>query len=159
VSLFAQAPPPEGFYVGELTKVLSRPDVPSYEYTIFNGADDAFTGATTVAIRVRLGTQVKYTIRNESIYIIDDDGKIQQTRYIRQAEVRRVTISEDDLQKLLDKSPSGQTVKSEIPQVLDLNTPRTGTAPTPEPKEKCQEGRTKEKCQGTKFKLNDCPAI
>src|SRR5579864_4922843 len=121
LSLFAQAPSPESFYVGELTNVLSLPDVPSYEYTIFNGADDAFTGATTVAIRVRLGTQVKYRIINRSIYIIDDDGKIQQTSYIRQAEVRRVTISEGDLRKIMDDSnPSVQPVRSEIPQGLDL---------------------------------------
>ena len=143
-SLFAQAPQPESFYPGELTKVLSHPDVPSYEYTIWNGVDDAFTGATTVAIRVREGTQVKYRITNGSIYIIDDDGKIQQTRYIRQAEMVRIKISEEDLGRLTDRD---QTVRSEIPQVLDLKAPSPVTAPPPDPKRDAKKAEPKKKAK------------
>jgi len=145
VSLFAQAPPPESFHLGELTKVDSYADVPSYEYTIFNGADDAFTGATTVAIRVRQGTQVRYRILNGSIYIIDDDGKIQQTSYIRQAEVVRVMISDEDLRKLTDKARSGQPVQSEIPQVLDP--PKSVTAPPSASKPDAKKTEPKKKAK------------
>lgn len=144
MSLFAQAPPPESFYLGELTQVVSRPDVSSYEYTIFNGADDAFTGATTVAIRVRQGTQVRYRILNGSIYIIDDDGKIQQTSYIRQAETIRMKISGEDLRKIMDDSnPDVQPVRAEIPQVLDLKTPNPVTAPKPNDKKPAPKKKAK----------------
>lgn len=154
VSLFAQAPSPESFHIGELTKAVRTGDG-SHEYTIYNGADDAFTGATTVEIRVREGTQVKYTISNGSIYIIDDDGKIQQTNYVRQAEMVRITIPGEDLRKLMDdRNPDVQPVRSEIPRALDLKAPDPIAAPAPEPKPDTKKAGPKKKAKPTPQKSN-----
>jgi hypothetical protein len=142
VGLFAQSPLPENFHVGELLKTVIVGT--SYEYTVYNGVDDAFTGATKVAIRIREGAQVKYTIRNGSIYFIDDDGKIQQTRYIRQAEMLRVTVSEEDLEKLADPL---WKLRAEIPQVLGLKAPSPVTVPPSEPKPDTKKAEPKQKAK------------
>ena len=90
--LLAQAPPVERFWLGELVSIDSHPDIPSYEYTVWNGVDDAFTGVSSTPIQVRLHQKVKcYVNEPRSVYIIDESGEVHETRFIRQAEMVRRT--------------------------------------------------------------------
>ncbi len=86
------APRPEAFRPGELTEIVSLPDVPRYEYTVFDGIEDAFTGMSEKPLKLRLHTKVKFAIVRGMLYIVDDDGKIQETIYFKQAEVRKVIV-------------------------------------------------------------------
>jgi hypothetical protein len=87
VSLLAQGPSLESYRRGELVTIDARPDIPRYEYTIWNGASDAFTGASREPLRVRLHHKVSYALKDRSLYIIDESGIIHETRYFRQTEM------------------------------------------------------------------------
>ena len=88
----APTPPPETYHAGELIQIVSHPDVPSYEYTIFNGVNDSYTGMSKKPLKLHENANVKFAIKGRTIYIIDEDGKVQETLYIQQAETVRVPI-------------------------------------------------------------------
>lgn len=90
VGLFAQTPPPERFTTWQLVGIKSDLATPRYEYTVWNGLDDAFMGFSTKPVRVRLNRKVKaYVDEPKFIYIIDDAGEVRQLRYALQMEMRR----------------------------------------------------------------------
>jgi hypothetical protein len=87
VALLAQGPPPESYRLGKLVAIDARVEVPRYEYTVWNGVDDAFTGASPSPIGVQLNHKVKYAIKGRSLYIIDESGKSYETNYFKQEEM------------------------------------------------------------------------
>ena len=78
--------PPKNFWTGTVTSIKSDPEHHLYEYTIWNGMDDAFTGLSPTPLRVHLSEAVKCAVV-DFLYITDDDGQIQKTILAGQAEV------------------------------------------------------------------------
>lgn len=88
LDLLAQVPAPERFWPGTVVSIESRSETNEYKYTVWNGGDDAFTGLSRTPLRVSLNEKVKCAvIEPRSVYIVDDDGKIQETEYVSQAEM------------------------------------------------------------------------
>jgi hypothetical protein len=82
--------PPKNFWTGTLVSIKSDSEHHLYEYTVWNGADDAFTGLRPTPLRVHLNEKVKCAVV-DFVYIVDDDGQVQKTIYLSQAEMVRVT--------------------------------------------------------------------
>ena len=73
--LWAQAP----YHVGTVVNIREQPEIRHFEYTIWNGVCDAWIGASQIQIRLHIMAKVKYALDGRSLYIIDDDGKVQET--------------------------------------------------------------------------------
>ena len=92
LGLLAQQPETEIYNPGRMVSIVSRPDIPSYEYTVFYLQKDAFTGASEELLRLHQNTDVKFVIKDGYLYFIDEDGKAQRTRFIKQANVRQAPV-------------------------------------------------------------------
>ena len=73
-----------------MVSIKSDPEHRLYEYTFWNGVGDAFTGLSPTPLRVHLNEKVKCAVV-DFVYIVDDDGQVQKTIYLSQAEMVRVT--------------------------------------------------------------------
>ena len=80
--LCAQAP----YHVGTVVNMREQPEIMHFEYTIWNGVCDAWIGASQIQIRLHRGEKVKYALAGRSLYIMDDDGKLQETANVAQEE-------------------------------------------------------------------------
>ena len=60
-----------------------------YEYTVFDGVEDAYTGTSRKPLKLHLKATVKFAIRGHILYIADEDGKVQETQYAKQELIRR----------------------------------------------------------------------
>jgi hypothetical protein len=90
LGLLAQPPAPERFWWGKVVSIESRPELSQYKYMVWNGVDDAFTGVSKTPLRIRLKEKVKCAVAEpRSVYIVADDGKIQETTYASQAHMTR----------------------------------------------------------------------
>jgi hypothetical protein len=85
VPLLAQG----SYHVGTVVNIQEQPEIRHFEYTIWNGACDAWIGASQTPIRLQMKRKVKYALGARSLYIIDDDGKIQETANVAQEEMVR----------------------------------------------------------------------
>jgi hypothetical protein len=83
MSLGAQPPAKDKFYELKLTNISW---FFGYSYTVRNSID-AFTGASWWKLHVTEGKMVKVAIVGKSLYIIDEDGQIQETHYYLQAKI------------------------------------------------------------------------
>jgi hypothetical protein len=81
-SLLAQGPPPEKFHEGQLIKITADSESHDYSYTIMAGC--GYVGRSSTVLKLHANSNVKFAIERESLYIIDEDGKVQQTRYVLQ---------------------------------------------------------------------------
>ena len=88
--LLAQVPAPERFWWGKVVSIESNAELSQDKYMVWNGVDDAFTGVSKTPLRIRLNEKVKCAVvEPRSVYIVDDDGKVQETTYASQAEMTR----------------------------------------------------------------------
>jgi len=62
--------------------VVGDPKIPYFEYTIMAGC--GYVGGSARLIHVRENSEIKFAIEDKSIYVLDDDGKVQQLRYMLQ---------------------------------------------------------------------------
>jgi hypothetical protein len=89
-SLFAQEPPLQKYHMGKLLSINNNPTIPKYEYTIWDGGDDAFTGASPTPISIRLNHKVKFYVNEPHfVYIIDESGQVHKTQYVGQALIHK----------------------------------------------------------------------
>jgi hypothetical protein len=74
--LFAQVPPMNEFYPAKLIKIYAAP---GYFYYTFDTAEDNYGSRSALQLRLTEGSQVKIKLTGKFLYLIDEDGKIQQT--------------------------------------------------------------------------------
>jgi hypothetical protein len=90
LDLLAQPPTLDHFWSGVVVSIESQPDLHQYQYTVWNGVDDAFTGVSQTPLRIRLHEKVRCAVMEpRAVYIVDDDGKVQETKYVMQLEMVR----------------------------------------------------------------------
>ena len=77
--LCAQTPAPEDFRPAKLVKFYG--ETPPYYYT-FDTGRGGFVAGSDVLLRVIVGSHVKIRLRFGTVYLIDEDGKIQEARFI-----------------------------------------------------------------------------
>src|SRR5579863_174977 len=89
-ALVAQPPDPAHFWWGKIVSIRNNAETGQHEYTIWNGTDDAFVGASSSPLKVRVNKKVRCAVvEPHAVYIVDNDGKIQELSYVLQAEVTR----------------------------------------------------------------------
>jgi len=76
--LFAQVPQVNEFYPAKLIKIDATP---GYFYYTFDTAEDNYGSRSALQLRLTEGSQVKIKITDKFLYLIDEDGKIQQTEF------------------------------------------------------------------------------
>ena len=79
----------QGYRVGIVVDIQNRPDIRHYEYTIWDGVEDAYICATQTPIPIHLKEKVRYRFRGNSVIIIDDDGIEQEATEVAQEEMVR----------------------------------------------------------------------
>ena len=77
VSTFAQIPAIEEFYPAKLLKVSASPP---YSYT-FDIGGEGYIGTSQTRLHLTEGSPVKIKAKDKFIYVIDEDGKIQETTF------------------------------------------------------------------------------
>jgi hypothetical protein len=80
-------PSAQAYRVGIVVDIQNRPDIRHYEYTIWDGVEDAYICATQTQVRIHLKEKVKYRFRGKSVLIIDDDGIEQEATEVAQEEM------------------------------------------------------------------------
>jgi hypothetical protein len=76
LAVYAQGPAPEKYHTGKLLKISNSGSTYSYKIGIL---ENGFTGTSPNAIRVTQGSEVRFALQGNSMYIIDNDGKPQET--------------------------------------------------------------------------------
>jgi hypothetical protein len=82
LALGVQAPPTANFLKGHLVEI-ANPSHNRYEYTIVT-AEDGYVGRSSKPVRVENDTEVRFTIKRGTLYLVDVDGKVQRLRYVLQ---------------------------------------------------------------------------
>jgi hypothetical protein len=77
------------YHVGTVVNIREQPEIRHFEYTIWNGVRDAWIGASQTPIRLQMNRKVKYALASRSLYVIDDNGKVQETANVAQEEMVR----------------------------------------------------------------------
>lgn len=75
-SLLGQGPPLEKYHSVKVTKIDSHPTVPLYSYTLSSN----YIASSSEPIDVKKGSEIKYAIEGNVMYILDGAGKIHQCR-------------------------------------------------------------------------------
>jgi hypothetical protein len=76
------APSPAGYSRGKVVQI-NHPSTGQYEYNIFTPGD-GYVGRSTKPIHVTMGKDVRFKIKGQTLYVIDDEGKVQRLRYVLQ---------------------------------------------------------------------------
>jgi hypothetical protein len=77
------------YHVGTVVNIREQPEIRHFEYTIWDGVCDAWIGASQTPIRLQMKAKVKYALVSRSLYVIDDDGNVQETVNVAQEEMVR----------------------------------------------------------------------
>jgi hypothetical protein len=76
--LSAQGPPRERYHAGKLIKISASEG--NYSYTI-ETSEDGYMCKSSQQLRLTQGSQVQFVVEGRSLFIIDEDGKPQETSY------------------------------------------------------------------------------
>src|SRR5580658_7465324 len=76
--LLADGPPPERYHSVKVTKIDAHPAVPIYNYTLASN----YIATSSEPVDVKEGSEIKYAIEGNVMYIIDDAGKTHQCRWL-----------------------------------------------------------------------------
>jgi len=76
-TLMDERPAKAAFYLYRLLGVTTNEAKTLYRYTI-SGGDVLYVGVSEVPINVRAGSEIKFLETRMSMYVIDDDGSIQE---------------------------------------------------------------------------------
>jgi hypothetical protein len=71
----------QAYRVGTVVDIRNRPDIRHYQYTIWDGVEDACICATQTP------EKVKYRFRGESVLIVDEDGIEQEATEVAQEQM------------------------------------------------------------------------
>jgi hypothetical protein len=71
-----------GYCPGTLWEVSHEPESHRYKYVIIDGPY-AYISRSSKEMRLTTRAKIMYTIEGRSLYIIDENGKSQKTRYLR----------------------------------------------------------------------------